>query len=88
MPLSFILGRADTLRQNTEQAQQGLRGRLRIGLGSGPGALLTTPLLLRMAQHTPQVQLHISRGSTDLLVQALRAPGIPGLSATPPPFWL
>ena len=67
-----LIDLADTLRQNTEQAQQGLRGRLRIGLGSGPGALLTTPLLLRMAQHTPQVQLHISRGSTDLLVQALR----------------
>lgn len=63
---------ADTLRHNTQQVRQGLRGRLRIGLGSGPGALLTTPLLLRMAQHSPQVQLHISRGSTDLLVQALR----------------
>lgn len=63
---------ADTLRHNTQQARQGLRGRLRIGLGSGPGALLTTPLLLGMAQLTPQVQLHISRGSTDLLVQALR----------------
>ena len=63
---------ADTLRQSTQQARAGLRGRLRIGLGSGPGALLTTPLLLRMAETSPEVQLHISRGNTELLVQSLR----------------
>lgn len=67
-----LIDLADTLRHNTRQAREGLRGRLRVGLGSGPGALLTTPLLLGMAQHAPQVQVHISRGSTDLLVQALR----------------
>ena len=67
-----LIDLADTLRHTTQQARAGLRGRLRIGLGSGPGALLTTPLLLRMAQLTPQVQLQISRGSTDLLVQSLR----------------
>ena len=45
---------------------------LGIGLGSGPGALLMTPLLMQVATRHPQLTLEISRGSTDRLVQALR----------------
>ena len=63
---------AQELRQHTQSAQQGLWGRVRIGLGSGPGALLATPLMLHMATQSPQAHLQISRGSTALLVQALR----------------
>jgi DNA-binding transcriptional LysR family regulator len=63
---------AHELRQHTRDAQHGLWGKVRVGMGSGPGALLATPLMLHMAQQSPQVHLQVSRGSTPLLVQALR----------------
>ena len=55
-----------------QRMQQGEGGAIRIGLGSGPGALLMTPLLMQVATRHPQLTLEISRGSTDRLVQALR----------------
>lgn len=64
---------ADDLRQAGQQAQEGLQGQLRVGMGSGPGALLMTPLLQEVAQQAPNLQLEVARASTDLLVQALRA---------------
>ena len=63
---------AHELRQHTRDAQQALWGSVKVGMGSGPGALLATPLMLHMAQHAPKVHVQISRGSTALLVQALR----------------
>ena len=63
---------AQELRLHTQHAQKGLSGRLHIGLSSGPGALLGTPLMLHMATEAPQAHLQISRGSVALLVQALR----------------
>lgn len=63
---------AQDLKQHTQRSQQALSGRVRMGLGSGPGALLATPLMLHMAEQSPQVRLQISRGNTALLVQALR----------------
>ncbi|MBL8332451.1 MAG: LysR family transcriptional regulator [Rubrivivax sp.] len=63
---------ADDLREAGQRAGQGLGGELRIGLGSGPGALLMTPLLLKVAQERPQLRLEIARAGTELLVQALR----------------
>lgn len=50
----------------------GAAGRMRIGLGSGPGAVLTAPLLLHAANRFPKLRLEISRGSTDVLVQRLQ----------------
>jgi DNA-binding transcriptional LysR family regulator len=63
---------ADELRESGEQMARGHAGSLRIGLGSGPGAMLTTPLLMHMATAHPGLQLEISRGRTELLVQSLR----------------
>ena len=63
---------AQELRLTSQQLQNGQIGQLRIGMGSGPGAMLMTPLLMMMAQDHPQAHLQISRGSTTLLVQALR----------------
>ena len=63
---------AQELRQRTQQAQQGLSGRVHIGLSSGPGTLLGTVLMQHMVTHAPQAHLQISRGSAALLVQALR----------------
>lgn len=63
---------ADDLRASARRAGAGEEGVLRIGLGSGPGAMLMTPLLLKMAQERPRVQLAVTRANTGLLVQALR----------------
>lgn len=63
---------ADDLRERARSSGDGQEGMLRIGMGSGPGAMLMTPLLLKMAQERPRVHLSITRANTELLVQALR----------------
>jgi DNA-binding transcriptional LysR family regulator len=63
---------ADDLRDSSAQMARGGAGTLRIGLGSGPGAMLMTPLLMHMATHHPQLRLDISRGRTDVLERSLR----------------
>lgn len=63
---------ADDLRDQGRLARDGQEGSLRIGMGSGPGAMLMTPLLLKIAQERPRLRLEIARAGTDLLVQALR----------------
>ncbi len=45
---------------------------LRLGLGSGPGAALMTPLLEHGAGLHPRLQLSIARGHTEQLVHLLR----------------
>ncbi len=67
-----IVGSADDLRDSGAQMTLGTAGTLRIGLGSGPGAMLMTPLLMHMAEHHPRLRLDISRGRTDLLERGLR----------------
>ncbi len=67
-----LVGAADDLRESGQQLARGQAGSLRIGLGSGPGAMLMTPLLKHMAAHHPQLHLEISRGRTDLLERSLR----------------
>jgi DNA-binding transcriptional LysR family regulator len=62
----------DDLRDSGRLAGDGQQGLLRIGMGSGPGAMLMTPLLLTMAQQRPQLRVEIARAGTDVLVQALR----------------
>ena len=63
---------ADDLRDSGRQMARGQAGSLRIGLGSGPGAMLMTPLMMLVATEHPGLQLDISRGRTELLVQSLR----------------
>ncbi len=70
---------ADDLRDSGPQLARGLAGSLRIGLGSGPGAMLMTPLLMHMAAQHPQLQLEISRARTDLLERSLRERAIDAL---------
>jgi DNA-binding transcriptional LysR family regulator len=67
-----LVGAADDLRDSGAQMALGDAGTLRIGLGSGPGAMLMTPLLMHMASHHPRLRLEISRGRTDLLERSLR----------------
>jgi DNA-binding transcriptional LysR family regulator len=63
---------SDDLRDSGRRAGDGLEGVLRIGMGSGPGAMLMTPLLMKVAQERPRLRVEIARAGTDLLVQALR----------------
>jgi DNA-binding transcriptional LysR family regulator len=64
---------AGELRDSGRMMKEGKGGLLRIGMGSGPGAMLMTPLLMRMATSYPRVRVVVARGGTDLLTQALRA---------------
>lgn len=67
-----IVFEVDELTASGRSMLEGRAGRLRVGMGSGPGAMLMTPLLLEMARKHPGVHLTISRGNTERLVQALR----------------
>lgn len=63
---------AAELRRSAELLKQGDLGALRVGLGSGPGALLMTPFLTHMARHHPGVQVTVSPGATELQLMQLR----------------
>ena len=85
-----LVGAADDLRDSAVHMARGQAGTLRLGLGSGPGAMLMTPLLMRMAAQHPHVHLEISRGRTELLERSLRERTIDALvvdarSLTPAP---
>jgi len=67
-----LVADAEALKQTGKGLHAGLIGTLRIGLSSGPGALLSTPLMLHMAQHHPKLHLQISRGNTAVLIDELR----------------
>lgn len=67
-----LVADAESLRQTGRVLHAGLTGSLRVGLSSGPGALLSLSLMLHMAEHHPRLQLQISRGNTAVLIDALR----------------
>ena len=67
-----IVHEAQELKQGANLLQRGGLGTLRVGLGSGPGAMLMTPWLVFMARHHPTVQVTVSRGSTELQLTQLR----------------
>jgi hypothetical protein len=69
---STLVEGANNLKQSGQQLLGGHSGSVALGLGSGPGALLMTPLMAFMASRYPKAHLHISRASTAALVQALR----------------
>ena len=53
--------------------REGRAGRLGVGLGSGPAALLTRPLLAAFAARDRAVRLELAHGGAALLLQRLRA---------------
>lgn len=67
-----LVSDAEALKQTGKELHAGLSGTLRMGLSSGPGALLSTQLMLHMAQHHPRLRIDISRGNTTVLLAALR----------------
>lgn len=67
-----LLEDADLLGHTGPRMRKAAAGALRVGMGSGAGAMLMTPLLLEMAQHHQPMRVEVARGRTELLVQALR----------------
>lgn len=67
-----LVADAEALRQTGKGLHAGLIGTLRVGLSSGPGALLSTPLMRHLSDHHPKLRLRISRGNTGVLIDALR----------------
>jgi DNA-binding transcriptional LysR family regulator len=67
-----LVAAADDLRASGPRSGDALEGTPRLGLGSGPGAMLMTPLLLAIAQQRPKLQVEVARAGTEQLVQALR----------------
>ncbi len=63
---------ADELASSGLQMRAGRSGTVRIGLGSGPGAMLMTPLLKAMATLHASVHIEVARGPTDVLTRRLR----------------
>jgi DNA-binding transcriptional LysR family regulator len=64
---------AQDLQDRARATALGRMGKLRVGMGSGPAALLMTPLLLQVAATRPQWRVEVARGATELLAQRLRA---------------
>ena len=67
-----IVHEAAELKQGATVLQEGGMGSLRVGLGSGAGAMLMTPWLVHMGRHFPTVQVAITRGPAELQLQQLR----------------
>ncbi len=67
-----IVHEASELKLGAAVLQQGGMGSLRVGLGSGPGAMLMTPWLVHMARHFPSVKVAVTRGATELQLVQLR----------------
>lgn len=70
---------ADELRARGSRVKEHATGALRIGLGSGPGAMLMLALLQKACSDHRHLHLEITRSGTELLVQALRAKVLDGL---------
>lgn len=47
-------------------------GSVRLGLSSGPGAMLTSPIMMHFARHFPKFHVDIVRANTSALTQMLR----------------
>lgn len=71
----------DELRRSVDIFKGGDGGALRIGLGSGPAAMLTTSLLCHMAEHHPRLRVRITGGPVGLQLMQLRAHGLDALVA-------
>ena len=63
---------AEELSRSVALMKGGSSGAIRVGLGSGPGAMLMTPLMTHVAQSHPDVRLTITRGAIELQLRQLR----------------
>jgi DNA-binding transcriptional LysR family regulator len=70
---------AEELQRSAALFAGGGGGTIRVGLGSGPGAMLMTPLLHHVATRRPGVRVEVSRGSTELQLGQLRSRALEAL---------
>lgn len=68
-----LLDLAKDLKSSSQHLRKGLVGQLKIGMGSGPGAILMTPILQYVAIQYPHLHVEIVRGTTDMLIESLRS---------------
>jgi DNA-binding transcriptional LysR family regulator len=68
-----IFSETAELRRSVAQLREGGLGTISVGFGPTPAAVLMTPFLRQMAADYPRVQVNVSRGSVELLTQALRS---------------
>jgi len=67
-----IVSEAADLKHTAQLLTQGEGGTIRLGLGSAPNAMFAGPLLSYMLRQHPRVGVHLSTGSPDAQVAALR----------------
>lgn len=67
-----LLEDAALLKTSGKKLDASAAGRLRLGLGSGPGVMLTAPILRHFAQAFPRMHVDIFRANTDTLTRMLR----------------
>lgn len=68
-----LLDLAKDIKETHRNFKNGLSGQIRIGMGSGPGALVMTKLLQHIAVHYPHLHIEVARGKTGMLIESLRA---------------
>jgi DNA-binding transcriptional LysR family regulator len=74
-----LLDGLNDLKKSGQKLTPTTKGLYRLGLSSGPGALLATPLLSHIAQHFPNVKIEIYRANTQTLVGLLKDRRVDGL---------
>jgi DNA-binding transcriptional LysR family regulator len=62
----------EQLKNCGRQLSSGDSGRISVGLSSGPGAMLSAPIMAHFGKHFPHFHVDIVRANTDNLVQMLR----------------
>ena len=67
-----LVAEATHLKESARRLAAGAGSTLKVGFGSGPGAILCAPLMRHFATHQPAARIEFARGSTERLETALR----------------
>lgn len=67
-----LLTAHDELKTSAESSKTTNTGLYKLGLSSGPGALVSVPLLLETSKSLPKLRLEISRANTSTLIDLLK----------------
>lgn len=67
-----LMEEVESLKTSGKVLQATDRGHVRLGLSSGPGAMLTAPIMLHFSKHFPNFHVDIVRANTNALTHMLR----------------
>ncbi|MBS0452543.1 MAG: LysR family transcriptional regulator [Proteobacteria bacterium] len=73
---------AHEMRRSAALLTEGMAGTLHIGFGGAPSAVFSSPLLIYMLRHHPQVGLQLRSGSAEVHGAALRARALDAMVVT------